>query len=73
VSYSTTSGTASNADYVPISGTLTFDQGEAAKIIYVPLIDNINGSGEKTFFFNISNATNAQLINPTGSTVTIYR
>ena len=62
VDYETEDGTAiAGDDYTATSGTLTFDVGEAQKIITVPLIDDtVEDSGE-TFKLALSNANGAEV------------
>ncbi len=67
VDYTTADGTASGGtDYIASNGTLTFNPGETTKIINIPVNgDNIVESDE-TFFVNLSNATNADILDPQG-------
>jgi uncharacterized delta-60 repeat protein/uncharacterized repeat protein (TIGR01451 family) len=73
VAYATADGTAvSNANYLPVSGVLTFTNGETVKTFSVPVIDNSVVDGDKTVLLNLSSATgNSVLINPSAATLTI--
>ena len=68
VNYATTDGTATgmasppeSRDYVSISGTLTFNAGEAAKTINVPIFGDIVNEADETFFVTLSNPSNATI------------
>ena len=73
VAYATADGTAqANANYLPVSGVLTFTNGETVKTFAVPVIDNSVVDGDKTVLLNLSSATgNSVLINPSAATLTI--
>ena len=72
VSYSTTSGTASGNDFTPISGTLTFQEGEASKELLLPVIQDSQSEGSETVFLNLGTPTGAGALSPMSATVTIY-
>lgn len=62
----------SGDDYTETSGTLTFKEGEAQKIISVPILDDNNNDPRETFRFKISNATGgANVDTPSEAIVTI--
>jgi alpha-tubulin suppressor-like RCC1 family protein len=52
---------ASGTDYVGVSGSATIPAGRTQVIISVPVADNYVKTANKTFFFNISSATNAEI------------
>ena len=62
VDYATADGTATaGSDYTTTSGTLTFEPGDDAKTVQVPLIDDeVEDSGE-TFTLTLSNANGATI------------
>ena len=71
VSYATTNGPAvANTNYVPVSGTLTFNPGEVQKSISVPLLHDPRATGSQTFGVNLMNPTaGAQLAFPSSANV----
>jgi len=57
VDFFTTDGTAiAGIDYVGTNGTLTFGPGDAIQMIRLPMIDNTNINGAKTFSVTLTNA-----------------
>jgi hypothetical protein len=54
VSYVTQDGTATNADYIPASGEITFAPGEVLKEISVTLIDDVNEEIDKSFSLQVT-------------------
>jgi hypothetical protein len=67
VDYSTANGTATaGADYTAVNGTLTFAPGETTKTINVPIINDALDELDETYFVNLSNASNAILIDNQG-------
>jgi uncharacterized repeat protein (TIGR01451 family) len=59
VSYTTSPGSATaGVDYVPVSGTLTFADGETEKFISVPVLEDFQAECAESF--------NVSLFNPTG-------
>lgn len=68
VDYTTTAGTAlPGSDYLATSGTLTFNPGETSKPIPVTITGDIIDEGEsEAFTVDLSNATNANLIDGQG-------
>ncbi|MBA2732119.1 MAG: lamin tail domain-containing protein [Acidobacteria bacterium] len=67
VDYSTANGTATaGVDYTAVSGTLTFAPGETTKTINVPIINDTLDEPNETYFVNLSNASNAILVDNQG-------
>jgi len=67
IDYSTADGTATAGnDYTADSGTLTFNPGETAKTISVPIIDDVIYEGPETFYLNLSNPVNAAISDDQG-------
>lgn len=63
VNYATTDGTANaGSDYVAASGTLTFNPGETSKILNVPINGDTLFEADETFFVDLSNPVNANLL-----------
>ena len=62
VDYATSDGTATAGDdYTGTSGTLTFDPGETAKTVAVPITDDAVDDGGETVTLTLSNASGATL------------
>lgn len=57
ISYATANGTATTADYVPKSGSLSFRSGDTTKSILVATRTDTAFEGNETFVVNLSNAT----------------
>jgi len=57
VSYSTANGTATTADYVAKSGTLSFGSGDTTKSVLITTRTDTSFEGNETFVVNLSNAT----------------
>jgi hypothetical protein len=58
VNYSTADGTAkAGTDYVPTSGTLTFNPGELVKTFTIPILINPRIKGNETVILNLSSPT----------------
>lgn len=55
VDYTTVPGTADASDFTPKSGTLTFDDLDVKKDIVIPILDNNDNDGSRTFTIEISN------------------
>ena len=72
VQYATTDGSAiAGIDYEAASGTYTFEDGEAAGTLDVPLLDNGDGS-DKTFAITLSHPSGGAVLGPLYSaTVTL--
>ena len=68
VAYATANGTAttSNKDYKAISGALTFSPGATIINFSVPVIGDTKVESDEDFFVNLSNATNAIIVNSQG-------
>jgi hypothetical protein len=63
VNYATADGTAkaSDNDYLPISGTLTFAPGETSKTVTIQVKGDRKREANETFFLNLSGVVNALL------------
>jgi CSLREA domain-containing protein len=62
VDYATSNGTAvSGSDYIPTSGTLTFNPGQVSKDIAVPLLNDGLQEPAETLTVNLSNAVQASV------------
>ena len=62
VQYATTNGTArAGEDYTATAGTLTFDPGDVAKTVSVPVLDDAKDEGEETMTLVLSNASGARI------------
>ncbi len=57
VGYSTSDGTATAADYVPVAGFLAFAAGETKKTFDVPLVSDTAVEDDKTVILTLSNPT----------------
>ena len=67
VDFVTADGTASSgSDYTATSGTLTFTPGQTSKSIAVPIFGDTTVEGNETFVVNLTNPTNASLLNTQG-------
>lgn len=58
-------------DYVDTAGTLTFNNGETAKIVQIPLKDDAAGEGPEQLQIKLMNPVGAPLGSPSTMTVTI--
>ena len=68
VDYATSNGTATaGADYTATSGTLSFNPGDTAKTVSVPVLDDAIDDGGKTMTFTLSNASNARIADGTAT------
>jgi hypothetical protein len=68
VDYATANGTATAAsDYVATSGTLTFPPGTTSSSIAVTINGDTTVEPNETFFVNLSNPTNATLVDAQGA------
>ena len=67
VDFATRDGTAlaSDNDYVPVSGRLDFDSGEATVVLEVPVIGDLRPEDDETFFVDLSTPDGAVLGDPT--------
>src|SRR5439155_1028428 len=68
VDYATNDGTATiaDSDYAPASGTLTFDPGQTAKTVDVTVNGDTKHESDETFTLDLSNASNANLLDDSG-------
>jgi hypothetical protein len=73
VNYSTADGTAvAGTDYSTVSGTLVFTNGIGTNTFNVPIINNSQVNGNRTFTVQLSSPTPpGQLVSPSVQTVTI--
>jgi hypothetical protein len=72
VDYSTADGTTTaGVDYTYTSATLTFAPGETTKTISIPTIDDVIYEGDETFYLNLTNSTNATILDGQGVGVII--
>lgn len=73
VDYAALDGTArSNINYLAVSGTLVFANGETVKTFSVPVIDNGVVDGDTTVLLSLANPVgNAVLVNPSAATLTV--
>jgi uncharacterized delta-60 repeat protein len=70
VHYSTSDGTAMGVvNYTPVTGVLTFTNGQTIQTIIVPLVDNPHVTGDLQFTVGLWGAVGAQLIAPSATTV----
>lgn len=53
------SATVGDGDYLPVSGTVTFEPGETQKSVFVSANGDTRFESTETFFVNLSNPTNA--------------
>ena len=68
VDYATVPGTAiPDADYVPVSGTLTFPPLTGSASVTVPVLDDALQEPVETFTLRLSNAAHATLSDPDGA------
>jgi hypothetical protein len=68
VNFTTADGTAAaNADYVPATGTVTFNPGEQTKTITVQTLPDQITEGDETFFVQLSGAVGAEITRGTGT------
>ncbi len=63
VDYATSNGSAIVGDYIGTRNTLTFAPGETSKTIKVDVIGDLIKESNETFFVNLSNPVNVELIN----------
>lgn len=72
VQYATANGTATSGtqengdDYFGVSGTLTIPAGQASGQVHVSVFTDAKHEPDETFFFNLSNATNATIADAQG-------
>ena len=61
------SSTTAGQDYTAASGTLTFNPGEIAKTVSVPVLNNAIDDGGETMTLTLSNADNARIADATAT------
>jgi hypothetical protein len=73
IDYATVDGTAATeVDYMAVTGTLSFTAGQTSKSITVPLLGNIEASGNRAFTVQLSNPAGAAVAGMvTAATVTV--
>ncbi|MDZ8109036.1 MAG: DUF4347 domain-containing protein [Nostoc sp. DedQUE12a] len=60
-----------NADYTPVTGTLTFNPGVTTQTITAPILNDSFDEASERFFVNLTNATNATIAdNQANATIT---
>lgn len=65
VEYRTEPGSATpDSDYLPVSGTLVFQPGEAWKSVRVPLIDDYRPEGAESFALVLANPSPGTILSP---------
>ena len=63
VDFTTVDGSAiAGWDYVPVSGTLTFNPGDTSQTITVEVIGDFEPEGDETFYVNLGNNSGNTLI-----------
>ena len=68
VAYATSNGTATaGQDYTATSGTLTFNPGDTAKTVTVPILNDAIDDGGETVTLTLSNPTNARITDGTAT------
>ena len=68
VAYATADGSATaGSDYTARQGTLTFDPGETAKTVAVPVLDDAIDEGEETLTLRLSKASGARIADATAT------
>ena len=67
VDYSTADGSGTSpADYTAAGGTLTFDPGQSAKTVTVPVNGDLLDEANETFTVNLSNPSNVTIVDGEG-------
>jgi peptide/nickel transport system substrate-binding protein len=67
VAYSTVDGTAGSGDYVPQSGSVTFESGEKTKTISIEVVGDTAHETDETFGIQLSNATKGTIVDARGT------
>jgi hypothetical protein len=67
VNFATAPGTAGEADFTPVSGTLSFDPGDTTGTITVPVLGDSLDEAVETFFVDLSNPANAGVASGRGT------
>ncbi len=67
VNYATANGTAiASDDYIGVSNSLSFAPGDTQKTVSINIITETLNESDETFYFNLSNATNATITDNQG-------
>ncbi|HET6975281.1 MAG TPA: Calx-beta domain-containing protein [Pyrinomonadaceae bacterium] len=61
VAYATAPDTASNTDFVPVSGTLSFAPGQTTNNVIVQYVGDRLAEDDESFFINLSNPSNVTI------------
>jgi hypothetical protein len=61
VAYATAANTASDTDFVPVTGTVTLAPGETTIQLVLQYVSDRLAEGDETFFINLSNPNNATI------------
>ena len=64
VGYTTVAGSASEADYIPVAGSLTFAPGETKKTVDVQVNGDTIPEGDETFSLRLTSAAGATIVHP---------
>src|SRR5262249_37703578 len=73
VNYATANNTATAGnDYLATSGSLTFAPGVTSKTVTISVLGNTAVANNKTFFVNLSSATNATIADSQGVGTTVH-
>jgi len=64
VSYATANDTATTSDYTATSGTATFNPGQTAVSVAVPIKGDMTVEANESFFLNLTNPVNAPISDP---------
>jgi acetyl esterase/lipase len=67
VNYMTITGTAGEADYIPVAGSLTFAPGETKKTVDVQVNGDTVPEGDETFSLRLTSATGAAIFKGTAN------
>ena len=59
----------SDADYVPVQGTVTFAPGETQKTVAVSVVGDTRPETDERFYLDLSSASNATIVAGTGTAV----
>jgi hypothetical protein len=71
LSYTTSALTAGNADFTPVTGTLTFGPGTTRQSIEMPITDDTEVENPETFLLTLTNPVTTTLAAPYTATITI--
>ena len=72
VTFGTVNGTATaGSDFSAVGGQLSFTNGETAKTLLIPLLNDTQVEGDETFQVTLANPVGAQLLPSSTATVTI--